>query len=93
MPLITLFVFLRLLIYTMEDKPVKQSFWKNVVITTATVYPLILLSEIILGLCLPMEEVHPKMAIFLSVVIVAALMAWPVMPLVQKYLGEWLKVK
>lgn len=65
-------------------------YWKNVLITTATVYPLILLSEIILDLFLPMEKLSPKLSIFLSVIIVAALMAWPVMPIIQKYLGKWM---
>lgn len=65
-------------------------YWKNVVVTTATVYPLILFSEIILDLFIPIETLSPKFLIFLSVIIVAALMAWPVMPFVQKYLGKWM---
>ena len=68
----------------------KPSFWKSILVNTAVVYPLILLSEIILGLFLPMEDVHPKLGIFLSVIIVVILMAWPVMPLVQRFLGAWI---
>lgn len=69
----------------------KPSFWKSILVNTAIVYPLILLSEIILNLFLPMEDLHPKLGIFLSVVIVVVLMAWPVMPFVNKLLGNWLR--
>lgn len=71
-----------------EKSPV---YWKNVFVTIITVYPLILFSEIILGLFLPLETLSPKLSIFLSVVIVAALMAWPVMPIANKYLGNWMR--
>lgn len=74
-----------------NPKEVKPVYWKNVFITIVTVYPLILLSEVILDLFLPMDKLNPKLSIFLSVVIVAALMAWPVMPIANKYLGGWMR--
>jgi len=74
----------------MEEEK-KPAFWKSIVVNTAIVYPLILISEIILDLILPMETVHPKLGIFLSVVIVVILMAWPVMPFVNRILGDWIK--
>lgn len=74
----------------MEEEK-KPSFWKSIVVNTAIVYPLILISEIILNFLLPMELLHPKFGIFLSVVIVVLLMAWPVMPFVHRILGDWLK--
>ena len=77
----------------MENDQPKQSYWKQVVITIATVYPLILLSDWVLGLFLRMQSIPPKLGIFLSVVIVAALMVWPVMQMVHKYLGSWISKK
>lgn len=68
----------------------KPKFWKSVLVNTCVVYPLILLSEIILGLFIPLQELHPKLAIFLSVVVVVLLMAWPVMPFISKVLGKWM---
>ncbi len=77
-------------VYKYMEQQSNPNFWKTILVNTCVVYPLILLSEIILGLFLPMEEVPPKLAIFLSVVIVVILMAWPVMPFVQKKLGRWI---
>ncbi|WP_044208986.1 hypothetical protein [Flammeovirga sp. OC4] len=65
-------------------------YWKQVLVTIFTVYPLIVIVDMLLQYLFPMASVPPKLAIFFTVVIVGALMANPVMPLVYRYLGKWL---
>ncbi|KXX72625.1 hypothetical protein [Flammeovirga sp. SJP92] len=70
-----------------KENPV---YWKQVLVTIFTVYPLIVMVDMMLQYLFPMEEFHPKVNIFFTVVIVGALMVNPVMPLVYRYLGKWL---
>jgi antibiotic biosynthesis monooxygenase (ABM) superfamily enzyme len=72
----------------MTEQP---KYWKHVLITIVTVYPLILVSDALISFVYPaIHDYPPYVGIFFSVVIVAALMVKPVMPLVFKYLGGWL---
>lgn len=61
-------------------------FWKQVLVTIFTVYPLILLADLLLNLLFPMRLLPPQLAIFFTVI----LMVKPVMPWVTRILGDWL---
>ena len=74
-----------------ENIAPKPPFWKQVFVTIITVYPLILGAELFLNFLFPMHLLEPKISIFFIVVIVATLMVYPVMPFVNKLLGNWLK--
>ena len=71
----------------------KPLYWKQVLVTIFTVYPLILGADLLLGLLFPMHKLNPKLAIFFSVIIVASLMVYPVMPFVTRHIGSWLHKK
>ena len=74
--------------------PVKTQtpvYWKQVLITTLAVYPLLLAAGGFLKLIFPMEALKPEVAIFFTVVVVASLMVFPVMPFIMKYVvGPWM---
>ncbi|MGM8363802.1 hypothetical protein ACSV4D_17960 [Flavobacterium sp. ARAG 55.4] len=65
-------------------------FWKGFLITILTVFPLILITDLLLGFILPMQTLEPKIAIFLNLIFVAILMQYPIMPLTNKYFGHWI---
>lgn len=65
-------------------------YWKQVLITTLAVYPLLIAAGWFLKLIFPMEELKPEIAIFFTVVVVASLMVFPVMPFIMKYVGAWM---
>ncbi|PWJ45014.1 hypothetical protein [Sediminitomix flava] len=67
------------------------SYWKQVLVTIFTVYPLILIADWILTLFLPMRSFPPQFSVFLTVVVVASLMVYPVMPWVKRLLGNWME--
>ena len=82
--------------YNMPDEKAKAQkplFWKQIFVTIFTVYPLILGADWFLRLFFPMNLLKPQMAIFFTVVVVAALMVYPVMPFVTKQFGSWLHRK
>lgn len=68
-------------------------FWKGFLITILTVFPLILVTDLLLCFILPMHTLEPKIAIFLNLILVAMLMQYPIMPLTNKYFGNWLTKK
>lgn len=77
-----------------SDQPSKITtrpvYWKQVLLTTFTVYPLLLGVTALLKLLAPMQSLQPELATLLAVLIVASLMVFPVMPLAMKLLGTWL---
>lgn len=71
---------------TGNGKPV---FWKQVALGVMTVYPLILLLNVLLS---PISNHLPfKVSLLLTVVALSALLTWPVMPYASKLLGNWLR--
>ncbi len=52
------------------------------------VYPLILITNIIIGPLL--EDLPQLLGLFISVVAISALLTYPVMPLLTRLLGFWL---
>jgi len=82
--------------YNMSKEKAKNQrplFWKQVLVTIFTVYPLILGADLFLNLFFPMHLLKPQIAIFFTVLIVATLMVYPVMPFVTKHIGSWLHKK
>jgi antibiotic biosynthesis monooxygenase (ABM) superfamily enzyme len=75
-----------------KDRPVlnKPPYLKQVMVVICTVYPLIIGSGWLLNLFFPMNSLHAYISIFFNVIIVAALMTYPVMPYVTKFLRPWL---
>lgn len=80
---------------TSEDKNIgiKPIYWKQVLLSTFTVYPLLLLVSWLLRSLFPMQDLNPEIATFFAVLGVASLMVFPVMPLALKFLGPWLHKK
>ncbi len=69
----------------------KPAFWKQVVLGVMTVYPLILILNVLLS---PITNHLPlKVSLLLTVVVLSALLTWPVMPYASKLLGNWLRPK
>ena len=79
----------------MEEKSIRQNpiYWKQVLVTIFTVYPLILGADWFLNLIFPMHLLQPQIAIFFTVIIVAALMVYPVMPMINVRFKNWLHQK
>lgn len=73
---------------TPMKKP-KPIYWKQVLITTLSVYPLLIGSTWFLKVIFPMEELAQEVAIFFTVTMVASLMVFPVTPFIMKLLGPW----
>lgn len=76
-----------------QAKPQRPIYWKQVLITTFTVYPLLMLIQWLLSLLSPMQNVPKELAVLAAVFAVASLMVFPVMPLTMKLLGSWLYKK
>jgi len=72
-----------------EIKIQRPVYWKQVLITTFTVYPLLLLVSWFLKLFPIMNNLKAEIATFFAVIVVASLMVFPVMPLTMKLLGSW----
>lgn len=69
-------------------KTKKPPLWKEVVLGTAVVYPMILILNFLMY---PLIGGLPtNAAIFVVVVVLSALLANPIMPFVNKVLGSWL---
>ena len=76
-----------------QAKPQRPIYWKQVLITTFTVYPLLMLIQWLLSSFSPMQSVPKELAVLIAVLAVASLMVFPVMPLTMKLLGSWLYKK
>ncbi len=74
-------------------QPQRPIYWKQVLMTTFTVYPLLMLIQWILSLLSPMQSVPKELAVLIAVFAVASLMVFPVIPLAMKLLGSWLYKK
>ncbi|MBD2260034.1 antibiotic biosynthesis monooxygenase [Pseudanabaena sp. FACHB-2040] len=78
--------------FTLPKSQVKAAgqppYYKKVVLGVLAVYPLILLSNALLGRFL--AEMPALLALLLSVVFVSALLTYPVMPWLTKNLAFWL---
>ena len=77
----------------LQAKTQQPVYWKQVIVTTFTVYPLILASDWFLKSLFPMKIFEPEVAILFTVALVASLMVFPVMPFITKLLGSWLHKK
>ncbi|MEH6535033.1 MAG: hypothetical protein V7719_01475 [Psychroserpens sp.] len=76
-----------------QMQPQRPIYWKQVLITTFTVYPLLMIIQWLLKLLTPMQSVPKELAVLIAVFAVASLMVFPVMPLTIKLLGSWLYKK
>ena len=76
-----------------QTKPQRPIYWKQVLITTFTVYPLLMIIQWVLNLISPMQSVPRELAVLIAVFTVASLMVFPVMPLTMKLVGSWLYKK
>lgn len=79
--------------FVSKTKPQRPIYWKQVLITTFTVYPLLMIIQLLLKLLPPMQSVPNELAVLIAVFAVASLMVFPVMPLTMKLLGSWLYKK
>ena len=77
----------------LQTKPQRPIYWKQVLITTFTVYPLLMIIQWLLNLLSPMQNVPKELAVLIAVFAVASLMVFPIMPLTMKLLGSWLYKK
>ena len=66
-------------------------YYKKVVLGVLAVYPLILLSDLLLGPLI--GGLTPLLGLLISVIFVSALLTYPVMPWLTKGLGFWLTPK
>ena len=76
-----------------QSKTQRPVYWKQVLVTIFTVYPLLMGVTWLLKSVFPMQGVKAEIATFLAVVAVASLMVFPVMPFIMKLLGTWLHRK
>ncbi len=76
-----------------KTKPQRPIYWKQVLITTFTVYPLLMIIQRLLNSLSPMQSVPKELAILIAVFAVASLMVFPIMPLTMKLLGSWMYKK
>lgn len=74
--------------FEQENRP---RYWKQVLVTIFTVYPLIIGADIVLNMMYPMRTLRPEVAIFFTVIIVASLMVYPVMPWIAKLTEAWIR--
>jgi hypothetical protein len=71
-----------------ELKSREPSYYKQVILGVLSVYPLILLGELLLAPFL--TGLHPLLSLLLSVTFVSALLTYPVMPCLTQLLNFWL---
>ena len=76
-----------------KTKPQRPIYWKQVLITTFTVYPLLMTIQGLLNILSPMQSVPRELAVLIAVFAVASLMVFPIMPLTMKLLGSWVYKK
>ena len=76
------------------DKPRNTGnppYYKKVILGIIAVYPLIVLVSILYSMSVARFVNLPfEIALFLQVIVVSALMTWPVMPLLSRLLRKWL---
>ncbi|WP_456437725.1 hypothetical protein [Psychroserpens sp.] len=70
-----------------KTKPQRSIYWKQVLITTFTVYPLLMIIQWLLNSLSPMQNVPKELAVLIAVFAVASLMVFPVIPLTMKLLS------
>lgn len=71
-----------------SKREAQPAYYKRVVMGILAVYPLIIITNIILG---PFLKGFPQLlGLFISVVVISALLTYPVMPLLSRLLGFWL---
>ena len=68
--------------------PPQPAYYKQVIVGVITVYPLILLANIVIAPFL--QGFPPLIGLLISVIFVSALLTYPVMPYLTKLLGFWL---
>ena len=71
-----------------SNEPTQPAYYKKVIMGILAVYPLILLTNLILGPLL--KELPQLLGLFISVVAISALLTYPVMPLLTRLLNFWL---
>ena len=76
-----------------EVKPQNPIYWKQVLVTTFTVYPLLLTASWFIKSVFPMHLLRPEIAMFFTVAVVASLMVFPVLPFITKVAGPWMRRK
>ncbi len=64
--------------------------WKQALVTTLGVYPLLLFFEWFIKQILPVHLIDRRVTLLLVVLMIASTMVFLVMPLVIKFLGPWL---
>ncbi|MEM7772558.1 MAG: antibiotic biosynthesis monooxygenase [Cyanobacteria bacterium P01_E01_bin.6] len=72
----------------LTQSPAQPPYYKKVVLGILAVYPLILLSNTLLGRLL--ESLPSQIGLLLSVTFVSALLTYPVMPMLTRLLDFWL---
>ncbi len=66
-------------------------YYKRVIVGILAVYPLILIVGKLFHWFIPGFEKLPfEFGVFLEVILISALMTYPVMPLLNKWLAKWL---
>jgi antibiotic biosynthesis monooxygenase (ABM) superfamily enzyme len=68
--------------------PPEPPYYKQVIIGVITVYPVILLSNLLVAPFL--QGLHPLLSLLISVTFISALLSYPVMPYATKILAFWL---
>ncbi|GBO52979.1 hypothetical protein APA_780 [Pseudanabaena sp. lw0831] len=71
-----------------SGNPTEPAYYKQVIIGVITVYPLILLSNLLLAPFL--QGLPPLLSLLISVTFISALLSYPVMPFLTKILAFWL---
>lgn len=78
--------------FTLPKNSLRQlpqpAYYKQVILGVITVYPLILLANVLVNPFL--KGLPPLLALFISVTFVSALITYPVMPWLTKLLNNWL---
>lgn len=68
--------------------PALPPFWKRVLVSVIAVYPMLMV--LILSTAPLIGALPQPLQVFILVVILSALLTWPIMPLVNRALGPWL---
>ena len=71
-----------------SENPIEPPYYKQIIIGVITVYPLILLSNLLVAPFL--QGLPALLSLLISVIFVSALLAYPVMPYLTKVLAFWL---
>ncbi|MEK6155475.1 hypothetical protein WIW50_19615 [Flavobacteriaceae bacterium 3-367] len=75
-----------------ENPPmIRPVYWKQVLVTATTVYPMILAMSWLLKQLFPMHLLDPKVALMITVYLVVSVVVFPIMPFLMCYLGAWMQ--